>query len=344
MRRADGSPGIIAHRGASGYRPEHTLASYRLGIDMGCDFIEPDVVSTMDGVLVARHENEISATSDVAERPDFAERKTSKMIDGTMHAGWFTEDFTLEELKTLRAKERLPQLRPQNVPLDGRFAIATLDEILQMLAQVNAQRNEPVGVYIETKHPTYFRDIGLGLDDALIDALRRHGLNEPGAKAVIQSKEVSNLQYLRDKTPLPLIQLLDRAGAPYDDVVTLRRRTYRTMTQRPGLQEIAEYAQGIGPNKSLVIPRDGDRRLLRPTRLVEQAHDAGLEVHIWTMRNENNFLPADFRLGTDGSASGDAHGEYLRYFDADVDAVFSDFTDTAVAARADWLKRRAPGG
>lgn len=341
MRRADGLPGVIAHRGASGYRLEHTLTSYLLAIEMGCDYIEPDVVSTLDGVLVVRHENEISGTTDVASRPEFADRRTTKIVDGTPHSGWFTEDFLAEELLSLHTVERLPQLRPDHCVYDGRHGIATLDDVLVMLGEVNARRQEPVGVYIETKHPTYFRDIGLGLDDALVDTLERHGWNEPDSKTVIQSYEVSNLQYLRDKTPVPLIQLFDLTGAPYDFVATLDPRTYETLATQEGLARVAEYAQGIGPHKSLVVPRDEHRRLLPPTSLVDDAHTQGLEVHIWTMRNENNFLPADFRTSDDVAEHGDAAAEYRVFFEAGVDAVFSDFTDTAIAARTAWAARRS---
>lgn len=341
MRAADGRPGIIAHRGASGYRPEHTLASYRLAIEMGCDYIEPDVVSTLDGVLVVRHENEISLTTDVASHPEFADRQTSKMIDGEMFSGWFTEDFLAEELMTLRTVERLPQLRPGNVEFDGQFGVTPLDDVLTMLNEVNATRTEPVGVYIETKHPTYFRNLGLGLDDALIATLERHGWNEPDSKTVLQSGEMSNLRYLRDLTSVPLIQLLDLKGAPYDCVTSLDPRTYATMSTPEGLDEIAGYAQGIGPHKSQVLPRDGRRRLQPASSLVPDAHDRGLEVHIWTMRDENNFLPAEFRVSEDVAEHGDAHAEYLAFYEAGVDAVFTDFSDTAIAARDAWALARS---
>lgn len=340
MRRSDGLPTILAHRGASGYRPEHTLASYRLAIDMGCDYIEPDVVSTKDGILVVRHENEISITTDIADHQEFADRRTSKLIDGEQMEGWFTEDFTFEELQSLRTVERLPQLRPHNMEYNGQFGILALDDVLELLREVNAERAEPIGVYIETKHPTYFRELGLNLDDPLIESLTRYGWNQPGAKAVIQSMETANLRYLGDKTLLPLIQLLNRKGAPYDLVAAGDPRTYADLTTPAELDIIAEYAQGLGPNKSLVIPRDSRRNLLAPTNLVADAHARGLEVHIWTMRNENNFLPADFRVSDDVAEHGDALGEYLTFFDAGVDAMFSDFTDTAVEARRLWAERQ----
>lgn len=334
-------PIVIGHRGVPGERLEHTRPSYQLAIEQGCDYIEPDVVSTKDGVLVVRHENEIGGTTDVAIRPEFADRKASKVIDGVPHTGWFTEDFTLEEIKTLRVRERLPQLRPQNIPLARTEQILTLDEVLTIAEEASVGRPEPIGVYVETKHPTYFAGIGLDLNDLLVANLERRGVNHTGAKIIIQSMETGNLRALRGCTPLTLIQLMDRQGAPYDLVAAHDPRTYRSMRKPRELRKIAEYADGIGPNKSLVIRRDERYLLNGQTKLVRRAHELGLLVHIWTMRNENNFLPTDLRIGTDKAAHGNAVDEYLAFFDAGVDGVFSDFTQTAVAARSSWLARRS---
>lgn len=336
-------PIVIAHRGVPGERLEHTRPSYLLAIEQGCDYIEPDVVSTKDGVLIARHENEIGGTTDVAERPEFADRKVSKFVDGVPHTGWFTEDFTLEEIKTLRVRERLPQLRPQNIALAHTEKILTFDEVINIAEEASDGRDEPIGVYVETKHPTYFAGIGLDLNDLLIANLERRRLNHVGAKITIQSMETGNLKALRSRTPLTLIQLMDRQGAPYDLVAARDPRTYRKMRKPVELAKIAEYADGIGPNKSQVIRRDLLYRLAGRTKLVRNAHAAGLLVHIWTMRNENNFLPTNLRIGTDKAAHGDAVSEYLAFFDAGVDGVFSDFTQTAVQARAMWLEQQASG-
>ena len=333
-------PIVIAHRGVPGLRLEHTLPSYVLGIEQGADYIEPDVVSTKDGVLVVRHENEISGTTDVAERREFADRKVAKIVDGVAHVGWFTEDFTLEELKTLRTRERLPQLRPQNIGLAHTLQIITFDEVLDIAARANADREKPVGVYVETKHPTYFAELGLDLNDLLIDALERRELNHETAPVIIQSMETSNLAALRERTPLPLIQLMDRVGGPYDLVASGETCTYTDLAAPAGLAAIAEYANGIGPNKSQVIARDAKAALAAETGLVALAHEFGLLVHVWTMRNENNFLPTDMRMGRDKSAHGDAVAEYLAFLDAGVDGVFSDFTETAVLAREKWLARQ----
>jgi glycerophosphoryl diester phosphodiesterase len=334
------APTVIAHRGVPGHRLEHTRPSYLLGIEHGADYIEPDVVSTKDDVLVVRHENEIGGTTDVAEHPEFADRKVSKLVDGVAHTGWFTEDFTLEEIKTLRVRERLPQLRPQNVNLAHTEQILTFDEVLEIAELANEGRDEPIGVYVETKHPTYFSGIGFDLNDLLIADLERRGLNHEAAPVIIQSMETGNLAALRERTPLPLIQLMDRVGAPYDLVAAGDRRTYADLTSAEQLARIAAYADGIGPNKSQVIARDAKAALVGETGLVDRAHDAGLLVHIWTMRNENNFLPKDFRIGKDKSAHGDAVAEYLAFFDAGVDGVFSDYTATAVLAREQWLARQ----
>jgi glycerophosphoryl diester phosphodiesterase len=325
-------PLVIGHRGASGYRPEHTLASYTLAIELGADYIEPDLVSTRDHVLVARHENDITETTDVAAHPEFAARKTTKTVDGVVHTGWFTEDFTLAELRTLRAKERLPALRPANTAFDGLYQVPTFQEVIDL-----AKRHR-VGIYPETKHPTYFDSIGLSLEEPLLATLRANGLDRPRAKVFIQSFEVANLKELDRKTRLPLVQLIDEVGAPYDFVVAGDPRTYADLVTPEGLAEIATYADGIGPSKNLIVPRDTAGKLLEPTSLVRDAHRAGLVVHPWTFRRENNFLPLDFRQGNPASpeflrAPGDLPAELRLFFRLGVDGVFSDNSDVAVATR-----------
>jgi glycerophosphoryl diester phosphodiesterase len=331
------APLVIAHRGASGYRPEHTLAAYRLAIRMGADYIEPDLVSTTDGVLVARHENEISATTDVASRPRFADRRTTKTIDGQRVTGWFTEDFTLAELRTLRARERLPDVRRSNTRYDGRFRVPTFEQVLDLAARESRRRGEVVGVYPETKHPTYFDSVGLSLEEPLARALRRHGLDRPNAQVFVQSFETSNLRRLAEMVRVPLVQLIAGSGAPYDLESRGSSRTYDDLVTPSGLREISTYAEAIGPDKNRVIPRDPDGTLARPTPLVDDAHGAGLLVHPYTFRSENRFLPAECREGSNPNAEGDALCEYDAFLDAGVDGVFSDFPDTAVRARDAWL-------
>jgi glycerophosphoryl diester phosphodiesterase len=332
-------PLVIGHRGASGYRPEHTIASYTLAIEMGADYIEPDLVSTKDHVLVARHENDITETTDVAAHPEFADRKTTKTIDRVAHTGWFTEDFTLAELRTLRAKERLPELRPANTAFDGLYQVPTFQEVIDL-----AKRHR-VGIYPETKHPTYFDSIGLSLEEPLLATLRANGLDRRGAKVFIQSFETANLKELNGRTRLPLVQLIDATGAPYDLVVAGDPRTYADLVTPAGLAEIATYADGIGPSKDLIVPRDSAGRLLEPTSLVRDAHRAGLVVHPWTFRRENSFLPLDFRQGNPASpeflrAPGDLPAELRLFFRLGVDGVFSDNADTAVATRHQVFGRR----
>src|SRR5919109_1833186 len=272
-------PLIIGHRGASGYRPEHTLASYRLAIELGVDYIEPDLVSTKDHVLVARHENNIADTTDVASHPEFAARKTTKTVDGTAVTGWFTEDFTLAELKTLRAKERLPAVRPLNTVFDGLYQVPTFQEVIDLAKRYR------VGIYPETKHPTYFDSVGLSLEEPLVAALDANGYRGRNAPVFIQSFEVGNLEQLRTMTRVPLVQLIDEASAkPYDFVVAGDPRTYADLITPAGLAGIARYARGVGPWKNLIVPRDGSERLLEPTSLVRDAHRAGLIVHTWTFR------------------------------------------------------------
>ncbi len=323
----DGQPPIvIAHRGASGERPEHTLASYRLAIEQGADFIEPDLVLTKDGVLVARHENEISETTDVANHSEFAGRKRVKTIDGQKVTGWFTEDFTLAELKTLRARERLPKLR--STEYDGQFEIPTFEEILTLLAEVNKDRKKPVGVYPETKHPGYFASIGLPHEAPLLAMLSRFGYRGRTAPVFIQSFEVGNLMDLRAKSDLPLIQLMDAEGGPADRPDT----SYAAMASPAGLKMIAAYADGIGPNKAMVIPRATLGRLGKPTHLVRDAHEAGLKAHPWTFRRENYFLPLGEKGGINPAGHGGLAAEIDAYLATGIDGLFSDNPREAVAA------------
>lgn len=323
----DGQPPIvIAHRGASGERPEHTIASYTLAIEQGADFIEPDLVLTKDGVLVARHENEISETTDVADHPEFAGRKATKKIDGKDVTGWFTEDFTLAELKTLRAKERLPKLR--STDYDGKYQVPTFAEILDLLVQVNKGRAKPIGVYPETKHPSYFTAIGLPHEAPLLAILAEYGYRGRTAPVFIQSFEVANLKAIRAKSDLPLIQLMDAEGGPADDA----KATYAAMASPAGLKAVAAYADGIGPNKSMVIPRGTLGTLGDPTSLVRDAHAAGLKVHPWTFRRENYFLPLGDKGGINPAGHGDLAAEVDAYLKTGIDGLFSDNPREAVPA------------
>ena len=319
---SEASPLIIAHRGASGYRPEHTLASYELAIAMGADFIEPDLVSTRDGVLIARHENEISGTTDIADRPEFAARKATKKIDGREVTGWFTEDFTLAEIKTLRAKERLPFRDPS---YNGRFEVPTLAEVIALAKRKSAETGRTIGVYPETKHPSYFRSIGLPLEEPLLAALKEAGYRGRTAPVYIQSFEVGNLKELRKVTDLPLIQLMEVEGRPWDFAMAGDPRTYHDLATPAGLAEIATYADGIGPDKRRIVPAGPDGRLLPPTSLVADAHAARLLVHPWTFRSDGPFLAPEYE--------GDPEREYDQFFALGVDGLFSDFPDTAVQAR-----------
>lgn len=324
----DGKAIVIAHRGASGERPEHTIAAYTLAIEQGADYIEPDLVLTKDGILVARHENEISETTDVSAKPEFADRKTSKTIDGEKMAGWFTEDFTLAELKTLRAKERLPQLRKANMAYDRQFELPTFDEILELAKTASAKSGRTIGVYPETKHPSYFASIGLPHEAPLLALLTKYGHTKKTAPIFIQSFEVGNLQALRSKTKLRLIQLMDEKGSPADRADL----TYPAMATPQGLKVIAVYADGIGPNKALVIPRNLLGHLGEPTTLVVDAHRLGLAVHPWTFRRENYFLPLGAKSGINPLAHGDLESEIRLFLAAGVDGIFSDNPAQAAAA------------
>ncbi len=327
MSAAPRDPIVIAHRGASGERPEHTLGAYRLAIAQGADYVEPDLVMSQDGVLVCRHENEISATTDVAARAEFADRRKQKAVDGVAAIGWWVEDFTLAELKTLRCKERLPQLRPANLAYDGQEAIPTFAEALALA------RETGIGIYPELKHPSFLRAQGLDPVPALIDSVRAGGGQAAADAMFVQCFEMGPLLQLAQMSSLrwSCIQLIAATGAPWD-----RRDTpYAEMLGNAGLREMhyERAVTGIGVEKTLIIPRDGQGRSLPPSDLVARAHEAGLLVHAWTMRAENVFLPLELRRGDDPAAHGDLAAELRAFYAADVDGVFSDFPAAAVAAR-----------
>ncbi|WNG15978.1 glycerophosphodiester phosphodiesterase [Cystobacter fuscus] len=324
---------VVGHRGASALRPEHTLASYRKAVEDGADIIEPDLVSTKDGVLVARHENEISGTTNVAAVEKFASRKTTKMIDGKPLTGWFTEDFTLAELKELRARERIPAVRPGNVPYDDQFEIPTLAEVIALAKELSQSSGRTIHLYPETKHPTYFQSVGLPLEDKLIEALRADDFTRTTATVYIQSFEVANLKAIHAKigTSQPnwkLVQLMEEASLkPYDFVVAGDARTYADLMTEAGMKEIATYANGVGPYKRSVLDVDATTgAFLKPTSLVRNAHAAKLLVHPYTFRPENSFLPAPLKAqGPDSALSTEgAIREIQAYLDAGIDGFFTD--------------------
>ncbi|MGW1765257.1 glycerophosphodiester phosphodiesterase [Streptomyces sp. NPDC002073] len=333
-------PTVIGHRGASGYRPEHTLGSYQLALDLGAHVIEQDLVPTKDGHLVCRHENEIGGTTDVADHPEFEARRTTKTVDGVAVTGWFTEDFTLAELKTLRAKERIPALRQRNTLYDGRWAVPTFEEVLRWARREGRRRGREIWLHVETKHPSYFRGLGLGLEEPLAKLLRRYGRDGRNAAVFLQSFEPSSIQRLAKLVAAPKVVLLSAANTrPWDFQQAGDPRTVADLVRPEGLAWIAGYAQGIGPTLDLVVPRDAAGRLGTPTTLVRDAHAQGLILHPYTARNENNFLPAEFRKGTDPTAYGDAFGALRTYFELGIDGIFTDQPDTALLAAADFTDR-----
>ncbi|MBM6403637.1 glycerophosphodiester phosphodiesterase [Phycicoccus sp. CSK15P-2] len=337
-------PLVIAHRGASGYRPEHTLAAYELAVRMGADVIEPDLVMTKDGVLVDRHEPEISGTTDVASHPEFADRRTSRTVDGEAVTGWFVEDFTLGELRTLRAVERLPDLRPDSAAYDGAYPVPTFEEVLRLRARLSRQYHRSIGIIPEIKHSTYLHAAGLDPERALVRAVTRAGLNHRDAPLWTQSFEWTNLVALRERHHYRarLVFLASRTGGPYDLEAAGVPRTYEEMLSARSLRRLARTVDAIGPDKRLVIPWEADDSLGGPTRLVTDAHAAGLAVTPWTFRAENTFLPADHRVGADPAAHGRMADEVLEYLRAGVDGVFCDQPDVCVAAR-ERLRGRAAG-
>lgn len=317
-------PLVLGHRGACGYRPEHTIASYELAIEMGADYIEPDLVMTKDRVLMARHENEIGGTTDVATK--FPDRKTTKKVDGKEISGWFIEDFTLAEVKMLRANERLAF---RDHSYDGKFEIPTFSEILDLVKR----QKRKVGVYPETKHPTYFTSIGLPLEEAVIDELEKHGLNEVNSPVFLQSFELASLRKLKKISPLPLIYLIDDPEIiPYDNVISGDKRSYKDMLTKESLKEIAQIAAGIGPYKRYILPADENSQALPATTLIADAHAVGLKVHPYTFRKEDQYLLKDYK--------GDFQKELLQFFELGVDGLFTDFPDQAVLARKTFLKNK----
>jgi glycerophosphoryl diester phosphodiesterase len=334
---AEASPIVFGHRGAAGYRPEHTVASYELAARMGADFIEPDLVSTKDGHLVVRHEPEIGGTTDVADHPEFADRKTTKVIDGTSYTGWFTDDFTLAELKTLRAEERLPDVRQRNTIYDGRYEIPTLQEVIDRRAKLSKELGRTIGIVPEVKHSSYFKAEGLAIEPELVRALRDNGLDKADSPVVVQSFETANLKQLDQEIDVPLVALLDSPTViPGDVQAAGGTSTFADLATPAGLKGLAEFADWVGPSKTYIIPTDAAGEWQAPTSFVDDAHAAGLKVVPYTFRNENQFLPPSLRSSADPNAYGDAFSEYKAFFDLGVDGVFSDNPDTAVAARAEW--------
>jgi len=347
-------PIVIGHRGASGYRPEHTLASYALAIDQGADFIEPDLVSTKDGVLIARHEpvlavvkldangqvelnngqpTVLEATTDVAARPAFAGKLRVMEVDGQKVGGWFAGDFTLAEIKELRAVERLPF---RNQSFNGQFEIPTLQEVIDLAKNKGAEKGRTVGIYPETKHPTFHNNVGLPLEQKLVDVLKSNGLDKANSPVFIQSFEVANLKQLNGLIDVPLVQLTDADGIepdgtlvynrPYDFAVGGDGRTYGDLLSPAGLAEVATYADGIGPWKRSIVSVDANNNLVDPSTLIGDAHAAGLLVHPYTFRDEARYLAADY--GRDPVA------EFRQFFDLGVDGLFTDFPDTGVRGLA----------
>lgn len=333
---------VVGHRGASGYRPEHTLESYRLAARMGADFIEPDLVITKDGVLVCRHEPEIGGTTDVARHPEFASRRTTKSLDGASVTGWFVEDFTLAELRTLRAVERIPEIRQHNTVYDGLWQVPTFEEVLKLRRELSRELGREIGVYPETKHPTYFQKMGKPLEKPLVRLLRAYNLDRPKAPVRVQSFELTNLLDLRrkDRVRAPLVFLTTPTGAPFDLVTAGDKRTYADLLTRSGMRSWAPTLDGVGPDSKQVIAWNSDGTLGSPTRLVADAHAYDLEVCPYTVRAENTFLPKDLRTGTVPSNYGQVLVFLEKLFATGIDGIFSDNPDLAVLARDTFVARR----
>lgn len=333
------SPLVVAHRGASGYRPEHTIAAYELAVQMGADYIEPDLVMTKDGQLVDRHEPEISGTTDVAAHPEFTSRKTTKKLDGVDVTGWFTEDFTLAELRTLRAKERLATVRQRNTIYDGLYQVPTYEEVLRLRERLSKKYRRTIGIIPEIKHSTYFHDKGLVPEPKVVALTEKYGLNKRNAPMWIQSFEITNLKDLRFRHGYKASStFLAWTGTgpldgPYDLISKGDKRLYQDWMTPKGLKEISRFANGVGPEKFFVIPKKADGTLGQPTSLVGDAHRLGLKVVPWTFRNENQFMAKDLQKGTNPADYGKAIEEQVAYLRTGLDGLFTDNPDTGVVAR-----------
>lgn len=326
---------VIAHRGASGYVPEHTLGAYALAVTMGADYIEPDLVMTSDGHLVARHEIELSITTDVSLHPEFASRNRSQFVNGIKKTGWFTEDFTLAELKTLRVVERIPKIRPGNAKMDGSFLIPTFKEIIDLVKSLQLTPRRVIGIYPEIKHSTHFKRLQLPMERAVVETLQKNGYSKRTDPIYIQSLEVTNLKELKNYTEMRLLQLYAKKYVqPYDQVVLGTNLTYGDMATEEGLRDVAQYAAAVGPDKSYIIPRNANNRLCAETTFVADAHRVGLKVQPYTFRAENYFLPEEYQsVDKTPTAFGDFSGELRRYFATGIDGVFSDHPDISVRVR-----------
>ena len=336
-------PLVIAHRGASGYLPEHTLAAYSTAVIQGADYIELDLVSTRDGQLIARHDNELNLTTNIADHVDFADRRTEKIVDGRTVKGWFSEDFSLEEIRRLRAIERIPGIRPANTRFNGQFTVPTLEEAISLIKKLQKSLNREIGLYIELKHSTYFDQLGLTMEEVLVQSLRDNGYNEFQHKVFLQSFEISSLRSLNAITNLKLIQLLGNSGQPYDERISGSILTYADMATAQGLREIAVYADGVGPEKyHYLIPQNerGELKLENKSDFVTLAHAAGLLVHPYTFRAENEFLPNSFQTSTDPAALGSAAKELDLFLQLGIDGFFTDHTDIGVAVRDRYVRNR----
>ena len=335
-------PIVIAHRGASGYLPEHTLAAYSIAIFQGADFIEPDVVMSKDRHLIVRHDNVLNLTTDVADHPEFSSRKRTKTVDGEATTGWFSEDFTLAEIKTLRAIEGIPQVRPENTKFNGQFEIPTFQEVIDFVRKMEEFTGRTIGIYPEIKHPTYFDNLHLSMEEPLVQLLRTNGYETQHTRVYIQSFEVNTLKDLNTMTTIPLVQLLGSRGQPYDVGGAGGTLTYAQMATIEGLAEIATYADGVAPEKyHFLIPKDqdGSLSLSRATKFVQRAHALGLKVHPYTFRAENFFLPANFTKGHDPLLLGNSADEMKIFLQAGVDGFFTDHPNIGVQARDNFLDK-----
>ncbi len=334
------TPLVIAHRGAPGYMPEHTLAGYATAIIQGADIIEPDLEMTKDGHLIARHDNILNSTTDVAMHPEFADRLVTKSVDGVTLTGWFSEDFTLAEIKTLRVIERIPNIRPANTRFNGQFEVPTLEEIIALVQSLEESQGRVIGLYPETKHSTHFAKLGLDIDKALVDVLDEAGYKNADDPVFIQSFEVANLKRLNQMTNLPLIQLLWLAGQPYDVEAAGGTLTYDQMGTPAGLADIAAYADGVGPEKyHFIIPKDanGELHIENATSFVADAHALGLQIHPYTFRAENRFQPTNFRSSDQPLEFGDLIAEIQVFLEAGIDGFFTDQSNLGVAGRDAFL-------